>query len=260
MGGRGGAGAGGAGAGGKAGGGAGGAGAGGAGAGGAGAGGKAGGGAGGKAGGGAGGAGAGGASGGLGGSGGAPPIAPNLYFSEYIESGTNADAFEVFNGNALNTPAVDLMGCEIRVHYGAVAAAGASVTISGMLPAGGVYVVCLTRIATACDAHPLVGALNDLSGDDAVELACPVGGTMTTLDVIGQYGAGLDPGMEWGGMGMLPGTQNQTLRRRCSVTTGDRNATDAFVPDTGWRGFDATDVRGLGARTCPCAMTDLTCP
>ena len=87
----------------------------------------------------------------------------------------------------------------------------------------------------------------DLSGDDAVELVCPVGGTMTVLDVIGQYGAGLDPGMQWGG-GALPGTQNETLRRRCTVTQGDRNATNTFTPNTQWQSADTDNVSGLGAQ------------
>lgn len=189
-----------------------------------------------------------------GGAGGAPAVTPNLYFSEYVEGDTLADAFEVYN--ATNAP-VSLAGCEIRVHYGA-AAGSTSASLSGTLAAGDVFVLCLARISTACDV--LAPALNDLSGDDSVELACPVGGTMTTLDIIGQYGAGLDPGQQWGGTGMLPGTQNMTLRRRCSSTTGDRNATNAFVPDDNFRGFTVDTVNGLGARTCPCPTTDLTCP
>ena len=180
-------------------------------------------------------------------------MAPNLYFSEYVEGATIADAFEIYNAT---NAAVSLTGCEVRVHYGA-AIGSTAVTLSGSLAAGDVQVLCLARISTACDV--VTAGLMDLSGDDAVELVCPVGGTMTVLDVIGQYGAGLDPGMQWGG-GALPGTQNETLRRRCSVTQGDRNATNLFTPNTQWQGFDADNVSGLGARTCPCPMPDLTCP
>jgi hypothetical protein len=201
-----------------------------------------------------GGAGMGGAGMSGGGAGGAPAMAPNLYFSEYIEGNTIADAFEIYNASGAT---VNLAGCEIRVHYQA-ATMSTPYVLSGMLASQDVVVVCLARISTACDL--IAGTLPDLTGDDSVELVCPVGGTMTTLDIIGQYGAGLDPGAEWGGSGMDPGTQNQTLRRRCSVTSGDRNATNAFDPDDGWRGFAADNVSGLGARTCPCPTTDLTCP
>ncbi len=250
AGGKGGAGAGGAGAGGKGGAGAGGAG--GAGAGGAGAGGKGGAGAGGAGagGGGAGGAGAGG--GGAGGAGGGTMMAPNLYFSEYVEGDTVADAFEIYNAT---NAAVSLAGCEVRVHY-AAAVGSTSVTLSGSLASNDVYVVCLARISTACDL--VTGGLNDLSGDDSVELVCPVNGTMTPLDIIGQYGMNLDPGAEWGNN---PGTQDQTLRRRCiDNLTGDRNPTNAFAVNPEWRGFAVDNVSGLGARTCPCPMVDLTCP
>jgi predicted extracellular nuclease len=190
----------------------------------------------------------------MGGTGGMPPMAPNLYFSEYVEGQTVSDAFEIYNAT---TAAVNLTGCEIRVHYGA-AAASTGVSLSGTLAAGDVYVHCIQRISTACDA--VTPMLADLSGDDAVELVCPVATVMTTLDVIGAYGGmAFDPGMEWGG-GALPGTQNQTLRRRCTTTIGDRNATNMFTPNTQWLGFDADNVSGLGARTCPCPMVDLTCP
>jgi hypothetical protein len=233
----GGAGAGGAGAGGA---GAGGAGAGGAGAGGAGAGGA-----------GAGGAGAGGA--GMGGAGGMPPMAPNLYFTEYVEGTNVADAFEVFNGSGAS---VNLAGCEIRVHYQA-AVGSTAVTLSGTLAANDVFVVCLGNISFACNS--VVGALQDLSGDDSVELACPVGANMVTLDVIGQYGMNLDPGAEWG-MGAT-GTQNATLRRNCAVTIGDRNATNAFMPSAEWTGRAVDNVSGLGGRLCPCTTANQSiCP
>ncbi|HEX6275108.1 MAG TPA: lamin tail domain-containing protein, partial [Polyangiaceae bacterium] len=249
---------GGAGSGGKAGAGAGGGGAGGAGSGGkagAGGGGAGGAGSGGKAGAGAGGGGAGGAGSGGGGAGGMPSVIPNLYFTEYYEgSATNeADAFEIFNATNM---AVSLNGCEVRVHY-AAAAGSTAVTLMGSLPASDVFVLCRgSRISTACDS--VVGALPDLSGDDAVELVCPVGGMMTILDVVGRYGTGVDPGAAWGTGNTS--TQNNTLRRDCDVTIGDRTPGNVFNPATQWTGFGAGNVSGLGARTCPCPTPDLTCP
>jgi len=196
---------------------------------------------------------AGGGAGGTGGTGGMPPMIPNLYFSEYVEGNTISDAFEIFNAT---NAAVSLNGCEVRVHYQAAVGSTAA-TLMGSLPAGDVYVMCLqNRISTACDV--VVGALADLSGDDAVELVCPVGGTMTVIDVLGRYGMGFDPGAQWGTG--ANGTQNNTLRRNCAVTLGDRNATNLFNPATQWTGFGADNVSGLGARTCPCPMVDLTCP
>jgi hypothetical protein len=178
-------------------------------------------------------------------------MAPNLYFSEYIEGDAVADAFEVYNAT---NASVNLSACEILVHYQA-AASSTSITLSGMLAADEVYVVCLANISTACDL--VVNGFTDLTGDDAVEIACMVNGVMTPLDIIGAYGVA-DPGEEWG---TNPGTQNQTLRRRCiGNLTGDRNATNTFNPDPTWRGFAVDTINGLGVRTCPCPMVDTTCP
>jgi hypothetical protein len=184
----------------------------------------------------------------MGGTGGMPPMAPNLYFSEYVEGANVPDAFEVFNASGA---AVNLAGCEIRVHYQA-AVGSTAVTLSGTLAANDVVVVCLGNTSFACDA--VVAALPNLSGDDAVELACPVAANMVTLDIIGQYGAMMDPGTEWG-MGAT-GTQDATLRRNCSVTIGDRNATNAFNPATEWTGRAADNISGLGGRLCPCTMAN----
>jgi hypothetical protein len=182
-----------------------------------------------------------------------PPMAPNLYFTEYVEGINVADAFEVFNGSGASA---NLAGCEIRVHYQA-AVGSTAVTLSGTLAANDVFVLCLGNISFACNSVTM--ALPDLTGDDAVELACPVGANMVTLDIIGRYGMGLDPGAEWG-MGAT-GTQNATLRRNCSVTTGDRNATNPFNPATQWTGRAADNISGLGGRLCPCMTANQNiCP
>jgi hypothetical protein len=188
-----------------------------------------------------------------------PPVTPNLYFSEYIDlptSGTassDADAIEIYNAT---DGAVNLAGCEVRVHSGAVAGS-TDFTLSGSLASHDVLVLCTDPISAACDL--VIPAFPNLSGDDAVALVCPVGGTMTLLDVIGEYGTGADPGTEWGGTMGNPGTQNNTLRRLCSTTIGDRNATNDFTTSQ-WTSPGASNVSGLGVRTCPCSMVDLTCP
>jgi hypothetical protein len=113
----------------------------------------------------------------MGGAGGAPPMAPNLYFTEYVEGTNVADALEVFNASGA---AVDLAGCENRVHYQA-AVGSTAVTLSGTLAANDVIVVCLGNTSFACDS--IAAALPNLTGDDAVELACPVAANMVTLDI-----------------------------------------------------------------------------
>jgi hypothetical protein len=70
----------------------------------------------------------------------------------------------VFNASGA---AVDLAGCEIRVHYQA-AVGSTAVTLSGTLAANDVIVVCLGNTSFACDS--IAAALPNLTGDDAVEL------------------------------------------------------------------------------------------
>jgi hypothetical protein len=97
----------------------------------------------------------------MGGAGGAPPMAPNLYFTEYVEGTNVADALEVFNASGA---AVNLGGCEIRVHYQA-AVGSTAVTLSGTLAANDVIVVCLGTTSFACDS--IAAALPNLTGSDA---------------------------------------------------------------------------------------------
>ncbi len=46
-------------------------------------------------------------------------------------------------------------------------------------------------------------------------------------------------------------TQDATLRRKCSVTTGDTNGSDAFDPSVQWDGFPADTFTDLGQDNCP---------
>ena len=73
----------------------------------------------------------------------------------------------------------------------------------------------------------------------AVELVC----SGTTLDVIGQIG--FDPGVEWGTDDAS--TQNNTIRRKCTVTDGDPDGSDAFDPAVEWDGFPQDTFDNLGS-------------
>jgi hypothetical protein len=76
------------------------------------------------------------------------------------------------------------------------------------------------------------------------------------LDVLGQIGT--DPGTEW--RTMTVGTLNQTLRRTCSVTTGDTIGNNTFEPHVQWLQFAVNTTNGLGVRLCPCPGGNTTCP
>jgi hypothetical protein len=124
--------------------------------------------------------------------------------------------------------------------------ANASLALTGMLAANGVFVLCNTAIGTTCGS--VDPALNNLSGNDVLQLVCTISGTDVILDVIGQIGNATNFAAD------------QTLRRMCSVTIGDRDGTNPFNPATEWLSFPVNTQNGLGLRTCPCPGGNTTCP
>jgi predicted extracellular nuclease len=175
---------------------------------------------------------------GEGGAGGAGESAPNLFFSEYLEAATtDPDAVEIINKSGAD---MNLAGCTVLVHENGSVAATATIALSGTVDDGDVFVLCTAAIGARCDQ---TSAALDLDGNDAVVLRC---GT-TVLDVIGRT-IGASPGSQWGNTTV--GTLNQTLRRHCEVTIGDRNGENPFAPSAEWSSFAVGTVTGLGSATC----------
>jgi predicted extracellular nuclease len=162
----------------------------------------------------------------------------DLFFSEYVEGSGNNKALEIYNGTG--SP-VDLAagGYAVKMFFNGSSAAGLTVSLTGTVAAGDVYVVA----NSGADAPVLaqadqVNGAGWFNGDDAVEL---VKGA-EVIDSIGQVGT--DPGSQWGSGDTS--TQDNTLRRKTSVTAGDTNPTDAFDPSVEWNGFPQDDFDGLG--------------
>ena len=170
---------------------------------------------------------------------------PNLYFSEYVEGGSNNKAVEIYNaGDA----AIDLQACSIyRYSNGAGLGDHYEVFITEaqetLLGAGEVWVVCNSGIVDATNCDFLTSALNH-NGDDALALVC---GGDTTWDIIGKIGE--DPAAEFWGTGDVT-TKDDTLRRKCSVTTGDTTGDDDFDPAGEWDGAAKDDLSDLGQYIC----------
>jgi uncharacterized protein len=170
------------------------------------------------------------------------------FFSEYIEGSSNNKALEIYNGTGA---AVNLSAYRIELYSNGAASPSQSVTLSGTLANGDVFVV------SRADADPAIVSVADafspsvinFNGDDAVVLRK---GT-TIIDVIGQIG--FDPGTEWG-IG-LTSTADNTLRRKAAIQTGDTNGSDAFDPAVEWDGFANNTFGGLGchAAGCPVNLT-----
>ncbi len=161
-----------------------------------------------------------------------------LFFSEYIEGSSNNKALEISTGTG---SAVDLAagGYSVQMFFNGSASAGLTLSLTGTVASGDVYVVAQSS------ANPAILAQADLTngsgwfnGDDAVVLRK---GTVF-LDVIGQIG--VDPGSQWGTG--LTSTFDHTLRRKAAIEAGDPDGSDAFDPAVEWDGFATDTFDGLG--------------
>lgn len=164
-----------------------------------------------------------------------PP--PVLWFSEYIEGSSSNKALEITAPNRAS-----LEGCKVSTYFNGKTEATLVATLSGVLEAGQVLTLCTStlkeKLAEACTQ---TGNLT-FNGDDAITLSCD--GVL--LDVIGQIG--VDPGDAWSSD--ASSTADHTLRRKCSVQSGDPLGSDIFNPNTEWDTFPADTFDGLGRRGC----------
>lgn len=169
-------------------------------------------------------------------------VSSDLFFSEYVEGSSFNKAIEIYNGTGA---AVDLTagGYTLELYSNGSATASQSMALSGSLPDGDVYVVAHSDINSTVD--PVVDAFNNSvanwNGDDAVVLRH---GT-TVIDVVGEVG--FRPVTEWGTG--LTSTADNTLRRAATVTDGDTEGSDDFVPADQWVGFANNTLDGLGSHT-----------
>ncbi len=168
----------------------------------------------------------------------AEAVGGGLILSEYVEGSSNNKALELYNG----TGSVDLSVCELR-RYTNGATTFTRIALTGTLGADQTFVIChgsaSASLLPLCDQTS--NAVNH-NGDDAYELVCD----SMVVDSFGRVGE--DPGTAWTGGGLS--TQNQTLRRKCTITMGDTDSTDAFDPSVEWDGAPMDDFSGLGARGC----------
>lgn len=174
------------------------------------------------------------------GEGGSGPTNPGvLVFSEYVEGSSNNKAIEIAN---IGDEPIALDDCVInRYQNGSTTPLAALLAINpNTLAPGATYVVCNSQFAQLafCDQTTANLAHN---GNDVVELSC--GGQVE--DIIGRIGEDA----VWGTTPTI--TADATLRRKCTVTAGDTNGSDAFDPAVEWTGFAVDTFSDLGLYTCP---------
>ncbi|MBW4648780.1 MAG: DUF4347 domain-containing protein [Kastovskya adunca ATA6-11-RM4] len=166
----------------------------------------------------------------------------DLFISEYVEGSSNNKALEFYNGigAAINLTAA---GYAVDFYANGSTSPTQTINLSGIVADKDVFV-----LAQANAAPSILGQADQTNnfngwynGDDAVVLRKGA----TIIDSIGQIGN--DPGTEWGSG--LTSTQNNTLRRKSNVTTGDPNPFDPFDPSAQWDGFAQDTFNGLGSHT-----------
>jgi hypothetical protein len=166
------------------------------------------------------------------------PVVPAkpLLFSEYVEGSSTFKALEI---TALADTSLE--GCRVATYFNG-GTTPTAVALAGTLLAGESHVLCSTALSSAITVCDQTAGLT-FNGDDAIALECDG----SAVDAIGQIG--FDPGTAWG-MGDLS-LLDHTLRRNCTVTAGDANATDAFDPAGEWSGHPLDSFEDLGLRSCP---------
>ena len=176
-----------------------------------------------------------------------------LYISEYIEGSGNNKCVELFNGTG---GSVDLAagGYAVNIYSNGNSTAGYSISLSGILADGDVFVICHSSAITGMLAQSdLTSGSLIFNGDDAIELVNSGG----TLDVVGQIGT--DPGTEWSGGGCSQGTADGTLRRKLSLVCPSFDGQSSFNPDTEWDCYATDTYSDLGSHTtASCILYDLS--
>jgi predicted extracellular nuclease len=166
------------------------------------------------------------------------PVYADLFFSEYIEGSSFNKALELYNDTG---ETVDLTNYQIKIYFNGNSNPGTTINLSGSINNGEVYIVADDGAdADILAVADLTSNANFFNGDDAIELVK----NGDVIDAIGQVG--FDPGSQWG-IGDIS-TQNNTLRRKVEINSGDPLSSDAFDPVDEWEGYANNNFAGLGAR------------
>ena len=165
----------------------------------------------------------------------------DILISEYVEGSSNNKAIELYNPT---DSVIDLAADNytIELYSNGASSPSQTLNLTGTIASKEVFVI------TRSNADAAIQAVADISNADSVinfngDDAIVIRKNSTIVDVIGQIG--FDPGSEWGSGDTS--TQNNTIRRKVSVTTGDTNPDDAFEPSVEWDGFAQDSFDGLGS-------------
>ncbi len=173
-----------------------------------------------------------------------PQTCSGLFFSEYIEGLSYNKAVEIFNGTGA---AVDLSAYTLELYSNGSPTQSQSMTLSGTVAHGDVYVVAHASAVAAilAEADATKSSVINFNGDDSLVLK----ESGSVVDAFGQIG--FDPGTKWGSGDTS--TLNHTLRRKTSISSGDNNPNDSFDPASEWDGYAQDTFDGIGNHVAACA-------
>jgi hypothetical protein len=159
-----------------------------------------------------------------------------LLFSEYVEGSSFNKAIELHNGSAA---AVVLDAYVLRVISNG--STTRDVALAGNLAGRGTYVVCHPQATAAllsrCDTTT---ATLNFNGNDTLQL-------LRAGALVDRVGDGTDPGTAWG---TSVRTLDATLRRRCSIATGDTSTATGYDPALQWDALPMDDFSNVGQWHC----------
>ncbi|WP_164743842.1 ExeM/NucH family extracellular endonuclease [Saccharospirillum alexandrii] len=152
----------------------------------------------------------------------------DLIFSEYIEGSSFNKAIELQNtGDAT----VDLSQYAVELYSNGNTSLNTSLTLSGTLAAGDVYVIANSQAAQdILDVTDITSGVANFNGNDVVLLR----EVDTVVDRIGQLGNGDTFGA------------NVTLVRKTDITEGDPDFTATFDPTAQWDSYPSNTFAYLG--------------
>ena len=157
----------------------------------------------------------------------AATVATDLFISEYVEGGSNNKAIELFNGTGQE---VNLREYSIELYANGATSPTNTASLAAsdvMLGNGQTFVlVHSSAVAELKDKGNMVSSVTNFNGDDALVLKR----NGAVIDSIGQVG--VDPGTAWTSSSIS--TLDQTLVRKSTVTSGDKDPFDAFDPAVEW--------------------------
>ncbi len=165
------------------------------------------------------------------------PASADLIISEYIEGSSNNKAIELYNNADTE---LSLEGYTLGLYSNGSSSVGNSIDLSGTLAANTTYIISNPSAdAAILDIADKTSTVTYYNGDDALVLTKDG----VVVDSFGQVG--VDPGSFWSDDTVQ--TQNKTLRRKNSITTGRTDSTATFNPSDEWEQFDIDTFDGLGS-------------